>query len=888
MEPPSTPVEPPAPVPPQPPPKPAIDWEQWLGVRGAAALGGIVLALAGILFFQYSIQHGLISPALRVVLGTLLGIGCVVGSTRLRSYESAGNALAGGGAVVLYASFWAARVLYELVPLEVAFALMALVTAATALLAMRYASLLVATLGLAGGFLTPLLLASGSNRPVGLFAYLLLLDAGFLLVAYRRHWAGLALFALVGTLAIEALWVGHSMESGQLAIDLGATGLFALLFLVAGSRAGSSEPTSRMWRIMQAAAILLPHAFALAFALDARLGSHLYPVAILLALLEIAALWLAAHTAPDAPMRLLPLGAGAGTLAVVACWLGRAVPGAAVAWEATAVVLALSLPATIASFRRAKGALVPGLLYPGGLLVVLVLWTVGEDTITPFATLVGIVGLAGLLLAQASELSLLSGVAPALLGASLCVLGNHFGDARSFFSPSLYVLVGTMLLGALFAHALVRTGALRRRAAEGVVLFGAFMLLGLVGGDHFFALPPTFVFGAPLLVAVVLVLAVVLRGDGRWLVAVAAPLLLLHVVATERTLVGPLRAAPVALACVALAVALFAWAPLLAWPRLRRHTSFYVAALAGLAWLFPSLRLWRDAFSPVGQGGVAIGYAVITLSTVPSLSRRLSDDRALQTSALAWLGAAALVLLSIAIPVELERQWITIGYALEACAVVLLWRRLDHPGLKYFALALAGAVTVRLCVNPEVLLYENRGSLPIVNWILYTYWVPAIALLVAARTLGALETQRLRGWELRLYRRADGTHRIALGQVFVTLSAILIVFVWINLAIFDWFGSGETLRVTFERRPARDLTTSMAWVLYAVVLLALGVWKKSSGLRWVSLTMMIVTIAKVFLYDLGQLKDLYRVVSLLGLALSLIVVSLAYQRFVFRAAPRSP
>ena len=33
---------------------------------------------------------------------------------------------------------------------------------------------------------------------------------------------------------------------------------------------------------------------------------------------------------------------------------------------------------------------------------------------------------------------------------------------------------------------------------------------------------------------------------------------------------------------------------------------------------------------------------------------------------------------------------------------------------------------------------------------------------------------------------------------------------------------------------------------------------------------MMVTIAKVFLYDLGELRDLYRVASLLGLAVSLI------------------
>ena len=43
-----------------------------------------------------------------------------------------------------------------------------------------------------------------------------------------------------------------------------------------------------------------------------------------------------------------------------------------------------------------------------------------------------------------------------------------------------------------------------------------------------------------------------------------------------------------------------------------------------------------------------------------------------------------------------------------------------------------------------------------------------------------------------------------------------------------------------------------------------------------------VTIGKIFLYDVGELSDLYRVGALLGLALSLIVVSLVYQRFVFR------
>jgi uncharacterized membrane protein len=88
--------------------------------------------------------------------------------------------------------------------------------------------------------------------------------------------------------------------------------------------------------------------------------------------------------------------------------------------------------------------------------------------------------------------------------------------------------------------------------------------------------------------------------------------------------------------------------------------------------------------------------------------------------------------------------------------------------------------------------------------------------------------------------------------------------------------------VSFERLPARDLTTSIAWAVYALALLALGMARASTGLRWASLALLLVTIAKVFLHDLGELRDLYRVASLAGLAVSLLLVSLAYQRFVFR------
>ena len=78
---------------------------------------------------------------------------------------------------------------------------------------------------------------------------------------------------------------------------------------------------------------------------------------------------------------------------------------------------------------------------------------------------------------------------------------------------------------------------------------------------------------------------------------------------------------------------------------------------------------------------------------------------------------------------------------------------------------------------------------------------------------------------------------------------------------------------------------SIAWAAYALALLGIGLWQRSVGLRWASLGLLLVTIGKVFLHDLGELRDLYRVMSLVGLAVSLFLVSLVYQRFVFRKVP---
>lgn len=334
-----------------------------------------------------------------------------------------------------------------------------------------------------------------------------------------------------------------------------------------------------------------------------------------------------------------------------------------------------------------------------------------------------------------------------------------------------------------------------------------------------------------------------------------------------------------------------AFASALLWPawilRLGRRFAtdrfaVYTAALS-LPLHFVALeRLWRS-----GLGTEAIGALPLVLSAVSLaflwLARRDWTEPAARYRATVWLSAAALGFVSVAIPLQLERQWITIGYAALGASTLLLWRRLDHEGLKWFALAMLAIVSVRLLLNPSVLHYADRGSLRVFNWIAYTYLLPAACLAYAAYLLEPIEVTRAKPWEKHLYDKG-----LPIGAALCAAAFVLVVFAWINLAVFDYFSDETRLSISLSRMPVRDLTLSIAWILYAAALLAFGMWRNSRAFRWTSLVFMLVSIGKVFLYDLGQLKDLYRVGSLVGLAISLLLISLAYQRFVFKKAGGTP
>ena len=163
---------------------------------------GIVTLLSGIGFFlKYSIDQGYLGPAARVGLTAVTGLVMLVAGVRLLGgrYHALGQGFMGGGLAALYFAVFAAHQMFELIDAGAAFALMVLVTVLAGGIAVVFDSMLVAILGIIGGYATPFMLDSDPTSLVPLFTYLLVLGAGVLGLCVRKNWPLVNLLAFVGT-----------------------------------------------------------------------------------------------------------------------------------------------------------------------------------------------------------------------------------------------------------------------------------------------------------------------------------------------------------------------------------------------------------------------------------------------------------------------------------------------------------------------------------------------------------------------------------------------------------------------------------------------------------------------------------------------------------------
>ena len=343
------PIPPAEPAPPPPPPAKPFDWEGFLGVKLLSWVAGILLAFAGIYFAKVAVASGWLSPALRLTILLVLGIGLLVGGElkKARRYAVTANALDGGGIVVLYAALFAAHSTWHLLDAIPTFVAMAIVTAVAVALAIRHDAVFIAALGLFGGFATPALLSTGQDRPIGLFGYLLLLNVGLAWTAHRKRWAFLSVLCVAFTALYQWAWVAKFLTEGKLSLAVGIFLVFPVL-AVASFALGEREPGDKteLFRKAAAASAALPLLFAFYLSAVKSYGER---YGILFGFLFVLCLGLSVVAATQGPGFLHLLG-GLSAVMVFGLWLANGYTDAA--WPAVLLIA----PAFIALYALADMA----------------------------------------------------------------------------------------------------------------------------------------------------------------------------------------------------------------------------------------------------------------------------------------------------------------------------------------------------------------------------------------------------------------------------------------------------------------------------------------------------------------------------------------------------
>jgi len=96
---------------------------------------------------------------------------------------------------------------------------------------------------------------------------------------------------------------------------------------------------------------------------------------------------------------------------------------------------------------------------------------------------------------------------------------------------------------------------------------------------------------------------------------------------------------------------------------------------------------------------------------------------------------------------------------------------------------------------------------------------------------------------------------------------------------------GARVRLTFSGHFARDMTTTIAWSVFALIVLVIGLVKVKRAARWAALLLLSTALLKLFFHDLSQLGQLYRIGALVAVAVIAILASFIYQRFLPAATP---
>ncbi len=805
-------------------PAAAASLEERLGTRWAVWVGGLALAVGGILLVNYSIEQGIFSPAVRVALGAMLAAALLAAGEWFRRGERASpvavvpaahipGILTAAGTVIAFGTVYAAHALYQFIGPAAAFVVLGVIAIATMLAAALHGPAL-AGLGLVGALVVPLLIGSDQPSPWPVVLYLVAVAAAAYALARMRRWLWLAAAVVAGAVvwgfALLAS-VGGGVAVGDAASGAWATALLvhvavqlglAALFMAVEPHLTTADADA--WPDWIAGLALAALTALAVLALDATRTQEQWTFFAVVALAILGAT--AWRSAPAASAAVL---AGILALAGMAVWPGLALlPDPSLL--APAMVGVLRLPDNVVSFLAFAGLSTLSV----GALASLRLWR-GRTLPLPTAGLYA-----------------LAGVVPPLLALVLAYLRVTQFDRSISFALLAVVLAAAFYL---VAYRFDKIAPAAERSPVARLVIGAF-----ASG-----------------VAAAMALALVMVLDrGRLTVAFAIAAFTTAIFAAVDR-IPLLRYVVIAIGLIVLGR--LAWDPRImgadvgTWPIFNWLLLGY--GVPALAFLGAARVLKREADDLAARTCDALGLLLAALLFFFQIRHALNGgDPLAPSSGHVEQGLLALTSLGFAgvlIRMDLGRT----NPVFRAASLI-------------FGIVSAGVTLVGLGIMENPLFSADAVRGPVVfSSLLIAYLLPGLAAVAVARIARGVRP----AWYVK-------------GAAML---ALLLLFGYVTLEVRHAF-QGERLSIWQGAGAPEVWSYSVAWLALGLAFLGYGLIRASTEARLASAALVVLAVLKVFLYDLTGIGGFWRAFSVICLGAVLIGIGLVYQRLVFARPPAEP
>jgi uncharacterized membrane protein len=296
----------------------------------------------------------------------------------------------------------------------------------------------------------------------------------------------------------------------------------------------------------------------------------------------------------------------------------------------------------------------------------------------------------------------------------------------------------------------------------------------------------------------------------------------------------------------------------------------------------------RDYHDFMGLFSVII--AIYYLIWVVIVRKTTPDD----VSLYGFLVSLAIGFITLAIPIQFKQNIITIGWLIEAVILLTLGLKIRKDTVKSFGVA------VFLLAATKLLFVDSMAGKPddlvVFNKIFLTF--------IFAIAGGYLMT-----YLIKKYSSEDSAK-----ESFFQTKSIIIMFI-IIANFFTLFSISREVNFYYEKQvngmkkelsnPSlnysgvhyntpqfkgvndsiekienkKSITLSLFWLLYGIILIGIGIIKRSKILRIGGLAVLMISISKLFFYDLWSLGTLYRIISSISLGVVLLSISFVYQKY---------